>query len=98
MRIWYKEYWDNFLQKLFSFFISVKMIVITVTFAFMTFLYFRLEALLKSNLINQKEFAAAFDSLLKHPTLIIVTIIGARGAIQIGNVLMTKYKEIKDKK
>lgn len=92
MIIFTKEYWDAFLSKLFSLFVSVKVwtMVLSVWVAFMAVDHFS-NLLLRGSLTSQ-DFSAMMSSMFTSFSTIFVGIIGIRGALEFVDV----YRNMKE--
>jgi hypothetical protein len=98
MQAFSKEYFDNWLQKFFSFFVSVKMIIIVISFSLAAFFYGACKHLLISGRLTGDQFVQLMESDLKYLSVIICCLLGTRGAIQISEVLRKKtLKRVKEK-
>lgn len=90
MNIFGKEYWDSWLQKLGSFIVSVKMIIISSSFVLSVCFYKACEHLLKSDKLNGEQFVKLVESDLKYLSVILGAVLATRGAIQVADVLKSK--------
>lgn len=98
MQVFKKEYWNSWLEKFFSLFISVKMIVIGSCTAILIMLYFLIQHLLMIGKITSDNFTTLVDTSLKYWSATLAVIVSGRAAIEIVDVIKGKLnKEIQEK-
>ena len=87
MDVFTKSYWNAWLEKFFSFFVSVKMIVIMSSTGLAVGFYFLMQHLLIVGKVNGEQFTKLVETDLKYWSVVMGVIIGARGAIQIAELV-----------
>ena len=95
MKVLSKEYWDNWLQKFFSFAVSVKFLSLLGSTALSVAIYVSAKSLLLADKINSAQYVQTTEIILKYWAMVWGVLIGARGAIQIADVIKKIKRNVK---